>query len=83
MHYDTTTTNRVEGAHADLKRAIDGTPNLYKAFKHIDMFYRTKVSVVGIDKKENLIDTYCNRTSHGGMKKIKKHLVLMHVFLKR
>lgn len=55
MHYDTTTTNRAEGAHADLKSVIEGTPNLYMAFKQIDMFYRTRVSVVGIDKKNSLL----------------------------
>lgn len=45
-HFGNNSTNRVEGAHANLKKAIQtSSGNLYSVFEQIDEHYRLKVSI--------------------------------------
>lgn len=42
-HLGNTSTNRVEGAHGETKKALRASSSLFLAFKDLDEFYNLKV----------------------------------------
>lgn len=54
-HYGTTTTNRVEGIHADVKRALlSTTTKLALTFEQIDKYYKQKV-LLTLDENDVIV----------------------------